>query len=746
MPRPLCLFLVALCLAGASAARSAGTAAAPSLITATDLFNLKQIESPALSPDGRWVVYVVRSIEPGLSAEASAKAGVKDDGVDRTQLWLAATDGKTPPRQLTFGAAGNSSPVWSRSGDRLAFVRSVEKERQQIYLLSLGGGEAVPLTKMDTGADNPRWSPNGTKILFTSSLSSAQVRAALEKAGKEAAPRWSTEKPGRKANDVGNRGLGNAKGDDHSAGNPDGNLQEVREWLAGNEAGDNPRVTDRLNFLAGGDLESEPAFSQFYIVEAREGAGPSPVAIGYESYAGAEWLADGKGIVCLGPRNSAEHPDRDHFNTVSRIDLATGIVKVLLEEVGCNYAEPTPSPDGKWIAFTVTAGGELSFDQATVAVMPADGGKPEILTGHFDRTACNLKWSPDSTAVYFTAADRGRFPLCRVFLANQDVQTLTTQTGWGIRDFDVGSGLLAEVVTQPGNPWELHVSADDGKTTQPITTHNSSWLKDRMLSAYEPHRLVNKDGVTVDYWMLKPAGFDPAKKYPLLVNMHGGPAFMWGPGEATSWFEMQYCAARGYAVTFCNPRGSSGYGRDFQRANFKDWGTGPASDVLATAGFTAKEPYIDRNRQGLTGDSYGGYLTVWILGHDHRFKAAVAQCGAYDLATFFSENKTWDLLPLYWGGYPWQKDVRYLLDRDSPLSYVENITTPLLVMSDAMEFRTGVGQSQMLYNSLKQLGREVEYVRYPRASPEHSSRGEPKQRLDRLVRFDEFFRRYLGGN
>ena len=161
-----------------------------------DLFNIKQVESPALSPDGKWVAYVVRSME--------VKPTTKDEYEYRTHLWLAAVDGSTAPRQLTYGLSGNSSPAWSPAGDRIAFVRSVEKEKPQVYVLALAGGEAMPLTKIETGASGPQWSPDGTRILFTTSLSYAQVRDALDKANKEDKPAWSLEKPGRKANDVGN--------------------------------------------------------------------------------------------------------------------------------------------------------------------------------------------------------------------------------------------------------------------------------------------------------------------------------------------------------------------------------------------------------------------------------------------------------------------------------------------------------------------------------------------------------------
>ena len=779
MLRPL-LILAAFCLAGAPVLHSAEAtpvADSKSLITAADLLNIKQLETPALSPDGKQVVYVVRSIEikPAAPSSAQAAEGMKDEWVYQTQLWLAATDGKTPPRPLTFGTARNSSPVWSPSGDRIAFVRSGEKEKPQVYLLPLAGGEAMPLTKIDTGAGSPRWSPDGTKILFSTTLTQAQVRAALEKAEKDSAPAWSQEKPKRTWNDtprgkaegerasavakpMADSSSGVAAGEkaggrkpDLSAVSPakveakaDGSWQEIRDWLAQNEADGNPRVMNRLNFLAEGDLAVEPTYNRFYTVAATDGAEPVAINLGYEGFAGAEWLADGKGIICTGPRDLKAHPDRDHLSSLYVIDAATGAAKVLLEEPGCNYAEPTPSPDGQWIAYTVRTGGEFTFEQVMVAVVPAAGGAPKMLTADLDRSVTGLKWSPDSKFVLFTAADRGRFPLYRVSPDQPGADKLTHQVEWGIRDYAIGKDVLVQVVTNPGNPWELYTGTRDGKITRPLSTHNSAWLQDRQLSAYQGHRLVQADGITVDYWTIKPANFDPAKKYPLLVQIHGGPTAMWGPGEQSMWHEFQFYAARGYVVLFTNPRGSGGYGKDFQRANFKDWGVGPASDVLAAASFIAKEAYVDKDRQVLTGGSYGGYLTAWIVGHDHRFKAAVAQRGVYDLATFYGEGNAWFLVPLYWGGYPWQPEVRALLNFESPLTYVDQIKTPLLIQHGDVDFRTGVIQSQILYKSLKQLGRDVEYVRYPRATHELSRSGEPKQRLDTLVRYEEFFRRYIG--
>ncbi len=738
LPRFLLGVLLVLCTRPVYAADS-------NLITATDLFQLKQVETPALSPDGRWVVYVVRSIEP--------KAEAKDDWEYHTHLWLAATDGSAPPRQLTRGARSNTAPVWSPDGQRIAFVRRTDLpgEKTQIHVLNLAGGEAQAWTKLDTGAAGPRWSPDGMRLLFTSTFNYAQTRDALEKAGKPAKPVWPLEKPKREPNDTANWGLRKkgAKPEEQTTAakaDPDGSLPEIREWLAQNEAGDNPRVTTRLNFLAEGDLAIEPQLAQLHVMEARADAQSEVVALGFAAYGAAEWTPDSQAIVCTGPRDPQTHPDRSRLRGLYHIDLKTQQVKLLIERIDANYANPTPSPDGRWIAFTYQTGGDFTFDQAKVAMIPAGGGEVVDLSMSIDRNASEPRWSPDSQWLYFTAPTNGGVPLYRVAAKSGSEPEKLTDLESGVRAFDVAGTVVAMSWGNPGNPWELLAADLEVRQPRALTKHNSGWLSGKQLSAYERHSYVNTEGLTIEYWTMKPVPFDPAKKYPLLVQIHGGPTAMWGPGEPTTWHEFQFFAARGYAIVFANPRGSGGSGRAFQSANFRDWGTGPGNDVLGAADFAAKQEFVDKDRQVITGGSYGGYLTAWIIGQDQRFKAAVAQRGVYDLSVFHGEGNAWGLIPLYWGGFPWHPKIRRVLDRESPINYVENIKTPLLIKHGDVDFRTGVIQSQMLYKALKQLGREVEYVRYPRATHELSRSGEPRQRLDRLVRFEEFFRRYVGQN
>ena len=747
LPRFLVVLIVFHCALTALRSAESVASADSALLVATDLLKIKQVQSPALSPDGKWVVYVVSSMEP--------KPDAKDDWVYHTHLWLAATDSSTPPRQLTHNANGNNSPAWSPDGTRIAFVRSgtAPTDKPQIYTLALSGGEAMQLTKSEFGAGSPRWSPDGACIMFTSALSYAQTRDALEKSGTDAKPKWNYEKPGRTANDAGNWGLKSGdktKKDDNDAkkptASPDGSLQERREWLAKNEADGNPRPLDRLGFLSETDINPDMTFAHIFVQDVREGAEAKDLTPGFNGFGGAEWMADGKSIICAGAKKLDEHPDRVTTSSLYQVDAASGGVKLFAELKDFSLGSPTPSPDGKFVALTATPGEFLGFGQSAVAIVPVAGGEVKLLTEKLDRTAGNLAWRPDSGEILFVVAENGAFPLYSVPANGSKLQRLTSVDNLGVRSFAIGKDVLVQTITTPANPSELNVGPASGKSRHALTAHNTLWLAGKKLSMIEAHSLVNKEGLTIQFWTMKPTEFTSAKKYPLLLQVHGGPASMWGPGEDSMWFEFQYFAARGFAIVFSNPRGSGGYGFNFQRANFQDWGTGPASDILAATDFAAKDSYIDKNRLVVTGGSYGGYMIAWLVGHDQRFKAAIAQRGVYHLPTFFGEANAWRLVPSAFGGYPWEEKIRPILERESPFNSVANIKTPLLIQHGDNDRRTGFVQSEMMFKALKVLGRDVEEVRYPRATHEMSRSGEPKQRLDSLVRYEEFFRRYIGEN
>ena len=339
------------------------------------------------------------------------------------------------------------------------------------------------------------------------------------------------------------------------------------------------------------------------------------------------------------------------------------------------------------------------------------------------------------------ANSNGGVPVYKLDITSSKVERLT--------DFESGIGSF-ELVNQTKaifakndvfNPHEIYVSDLTFKTQTKISEINT-WVKNKKLSYPEKRIFKNSANQEIEFWIMKPTDFVAGKKYPLLLQMHGGPTAMWGPGEASMWHELQYFAAQGYGIVFPNQRGSGGYGKDFQFSNYRDWGKGPQEDALGATGIAASEAWVDTSKQVITGGSYAGYLTAWIIAHDHRFKAAFAQRGVYDLTTFMGEGNAWRLTPNYFG-LPWDDEAKTKISASSPYTFVDKIKTPLLIKHGENDLRTGVIQSEMMFKSLKYLEKEVEYVRMPGGTHELSRTGNVRQRIDRILRIYEFFERYV---
>ncbi len=832
--RPLLLLsLIALLAAWPARAQEARAQDGAEPITASDLFEIRQLGDVAVSPDGRSVVYTVRR------AVREVEAGDTTYGY-RTHLYLASATGREAPRPLTRGEASATQPAWHPDGDRLAFVRTVEGE-PQVFVLPLLGGEAYPLTDAEHGATRPRWSPDGRRLLYASTLPLRTVQEQMQSAQMQHVPAWPTERPGRTPADTAG-----------AAPDPDGSLAQVRTWLARNRADGDPVVTTRLDFQGEHVLDGDPSFRHLYVISVTDSAGaepPAPTALtqGFYRFGGGTWTADGEHVVMSGARADDEHPDRVRQTRLYVAEADGQSFRELLAMDGYALSTPVAAPEGTTVAFLARRLDDPGYAQTELGLFLMDGESPDeapparLLTEAFDRSVGAPQWSPDGWHLYTVAPSDGGFPLYRltpfatdslrtdslrtdslrtdslrtdslaadtlaadtlaadtlaaagpaatdsvppdtaavVTASGPPVERLTSY-GRGVRSFDVSRATLFYVVTEPANPYELYArGVRPTASERRLTSHNATWLEDRRLSRPEAFT-VRRDSVEIQAWTMKPAFFEEGHRYPLLVQMHGGPSAMWGPGEATMWHEFQLFAARGYGIVFSNPRGSGGYGRDFKAANYRDWGTTPAGDVLAAAHVAAAEPWIDPSRQVLTGGSYAGYLTAWIVAHDDRFEAAVAQRGVYDLATFFGEGNAWRLVPYHFGGYPWEdgtsapadsvaagpagadsamvaeapaadtarssqhvRTPREALIRNSPLTYVDQITTPLLIIHASQDLRTGVSQSEMLYRALKVLERPVEYVRYPDAGHDLSRTGNPKQRMDRLLRIYEFFERFI---
>jgi len=696
----------------------------PPAIQATDLARIKQLGSVYVAPDGKKAVYAVTSIEPDAENPNEYKY--------ISQLHLTDfTPGAS--RVLTRGPESARQPAWSPDGRSVAFVRNV-KGKPQVFVLGLGGGEAWQLTSLRYGAASPKWSPDGKRILFAATMSFSELRGdSLLNPGR-AVPAWSLEKPGFRQNEQ-------AKIDDKNGpkANPDGTLEEVRAYLQKNVDDKKARVVNRLNLQGEATVEPEMEFSHLFVTDVREGAAPRPLTRGFYAYTDGYWMPDGRRILFAGAGDSTAHPDRDLENRVYTMNADGTGRKTLLAEKGKQYPGIALSPNGKTLAFLRS--GTAGLNRPELGFLTLADGKTTYVD--HDRAVTTPGWTPDGKYLYFVSPSNGGFPLYRVPAGGRTAERLTDFES-GVAAYGLGRDKVVFAKTEVANPYELYAADLGMKKSAKLTGYNDAWLAGKKLSFPEKHTLTNAAGQTVDYWIMKPADFREGRKYPLLLQMHGGPTAMWGPGEASMWHEFQFFAAKGYGIVYANPRGSGGYGFDFLRANYQDWGAGPASDVLAAATEAARAAWVDTSRQVITGGSYAGYLTAWIIAHDHRFKAAFAQRGVYDLTTFMGEANAWRLVPNYFGGYPWQDDIKKVLDANSPLTYVDRIRTPLLIKHGENDLRTGVSQSEMLYKSLKVLGREVEYVRVPGATHELSRTGNVRQRLDRLLRIYEFMERYVG--
>jgi dipeptidyl aminopeptidase/acylaminoacyl peptidase len=515
----------------------------------------------------------------------------------------------------------------------------------------------------------------------------------------------------------------------------------------------NPSVINRIEFQEEHALRGEMRFAQLYVVDPDAQSpillsGAKALTRDFYDHGDAAFMPDGQSVVYVSKKPADQHPDRVLGTDVYPVNLDGSNDHVLVKIDGWSFSSPKPSRDGTVVAFTAQRMDEPSFRQSQLGITSIKGdvaSEPVWLTEEstFLASVGSFEWMQTTPALVFNAGMRGGVPLMTVSPGLIQPAMLVSESDGrpvGVGDFAIGGGELVYSVTSINNPCVLKVKDARGERT--IYDLNP-WVKSKTLSTPTQATLTRPDGTKVDYWIMEPTNRESGKKYPLALEMHGGPSAMWGPGEFTMWHEFQLLCSWGYGVVYCNPRGSGGYGYGFQKANFQDWGEGPGGDVLAAVDEAVQKDWVDRDKLVITGGSYAGYLTVWVIEHDNRFKAAVAQRGVYDFSTFYGEGNAWRLVQDAMGGPPFDPRVKGVLERNNPFDYVTHIKTPLLIKHGSNDLRTGVSQSEMLYRALKDLNKPVEYLRYPDAGHDLSRNGDPLQRMDRLDRIIEFFERYI---
>jgi len=690
-------------------------------ILVTDMLQIQRANQFEISPTKELILFNLQKIK---LEEGSAMNYEYDN-----QLWMADVKQNYALRQLTYSKEKTGQATFSPDGKSILFVRP-SNGKPQLFLMQLSGGEPLQLTDFKYGVNAPKWSPDGKKIIFSSTIKIEEMAQDSTLGLLKGLPEWSSEKPGFTDNSYLNTPISKA--------DPNGNLTEIRAYLNQNEKEHKAKVINKLQFQGEASASGELRFNHLFIIDIAAKAKPRAITSGFNSYVDP-YFTNNNEIVVSAKFDDKIFPDRLLETGIFKINLDSKQVTLLYGTKGKAFEIVSVSPSGKYLIYAESEIATPNIPKLKVIDLPTS---KEIYTINLDRNTDHFKWTDKEDFVYFTIQSNGGVPLYRMSLKNGQAEKLSSEEQ-GIDDFVIGKKSLVYAKTSVSNPCELEVADEKMKGNKIISAFNSPWLANKKLSFPEKHTFTNEDGMEIEYWVMKPSNYAEGKKYPLLLEIHGGPSAMWGPGESSMWHEYQYFCSQGYGVVYSNPRGSGGYGEKFLRANMDNWGNGPMNDVLGALDRTISQGWADTSRLLVSGGSYAGYLVSWIIGHDQRFKAACSQRGVYDLKTFFGEGNAWRLVPNYFGGYPWEEKTLKAIERESPINYVANIKTPYIIFHGENDLRTGVIQGEMLYKSLKVLGRPVEYVRHPGATHEITRSGDNRQRIDQMLRTYEFFERFI---
>jgi acylaminoacyl-peptidase len=654
-------------------------------LASLDLFDLRLATDPQIAPDGKRIVYVLQFSDI-----------MKDKR--HSNLWIVSTDG-SDHRPLTTGYFNDTSPRWSPDGSQLVYVSNRDGS-PQIYRRWLDTGQTARLTNLPSAPAGLAWSPDGKWIAFTAHVA--------EK------PRHIIEMP---------------------------KAPEGAKWAAP------AKVIDQLPYRFNGAGYRKPGYTHLFVVPA-DGGAPRQISHGKFEHGGSfafasppVWTPDGKHIL-LSANRHADH-DRDPLNTeVYDFAVADDTVKALTSRHGPD-GDPAISPDGKRIVYVGFDDKYQGYQVRKLYVMNRDGTGARLLSGSFDRDVLSPRWSPDGQGIYFLAAEHGNTGFYFLTL-DGSLRKLARNIGSSTSAYGINAafsvardGTFAVTTTRPDLPGDIAVGQSRKEGTKVITAVNQGLLSARALGPVEEIWYESpKDHRKIQGWLVKPPGFDPAKKYPLILEIHGGPFANYGDRFD---LQMQFMAARGYVVLYTNPRGSTSYGAEFGNLIHHAYPGDDFHDLNAGVDAVLAKGYIDPEQLFVTGGSGGGVLTCWVIGHTPRFRAAVT---VYPVINWYSFVLTADIggwIHKYWfPGLPWDHVEHY--EKRSLLSVVKNVKTPTMVLTGEIDYRTPMSDSEQYYQALKLLGVETVLVRVP--DEPHGIAVRPSHQLSRILHVIGWFDRH----